>query len=84
MGAGATADPDAYREMFRPLLPLDALPSAALSDRQLEVNCAGMLEGLRAVHAAEVAPCTRSRLSVQRSSRYLAKATIERLTPPQR
>jgi hypothetical protein len=49
--------------MFRPLLPLDALPSAALSDRQLEVNCAGMLEGLRAVHAAEVAPCTRSRLS---------------------
>ena len=40
------ADPDAYREMFRPLLPLDALPSDALSDRQLEVNCDAMLKGL--------------------------------------
>ena len=39
-------DPDAYREMFRPLLPVDALPSDALSDRQLEVNCDAMLKGL--------------------------------------
>ena len=39
-------DPDTYREMFRPLLPLDALPSDALSDRQLEVNCDAMLRGL--------------------------------------
>jgi hypothetical protein len=38
--------PDAYCEMFRPLLPVDALPSDALSDRQLEVNCAAMIEGL--------------------------------------
>jgi hypothetical protein len=39
-------DPEAYREMFRPLLPLDALPSDALSDQQLEVNCDAMLKGL--------------------------------------
>ena len=39
-------DPDTYCEMFRPLLPLDALPSDALSDRQLEVNCDAMLKGL--------------------------------------
>jgi hypothetical protein len=39
-------DPDTYCEMFRPLLPLDALPSDALSDRQLEVNCDAMLRGL--------------------------------------
>ncbi len=32
--------------MFRPLLPLDALPSDALSDQQLEVNCDAMLKGL--------------------------------------
>jgi hypothetical protein len=36
--------PDTYREMFRTLLPVDALPSDALSDRQLEVNCAAMIE----------------------------------------
>jgi hypothetical protein len=39
-------DPDAYREMFRTITPLDALPSDALSDRQLEVNCDAMLKGL--------------------------------------
>jgi hypothetical protein len=39
-------DPGKYREMFRTLLPLDALPSDALSDRQLEVNCDAMLKGL--------------------------------------
>jgi hypothetical protein len=38
--------PDTYRKMFRPLLPLDALPADALSDRQLEVICAAMLDGL--------------------------------------
>jgi hypothetical protein len=39
-------DPDAYRAAFQPLLPLDALPSEALSDQQLEVNCDAMLKGL--------------------------------------
>jgi hypothetical protein len=39
-------DPDTYREMFRPFLPLDALPSDALSDRQLEVICDAMVKGL--------------------------------------
>jgi hypothetical protein len=39
-------DPDKYRAMFRTLLPLDALPSDALSDQQLEVNCDAMLKGL--------------------------------------
>lgn len=39
-------DPGRYREMFRTLLPVDALPSDALSDRQLEVNCDAMLRGL--------------------------------------
>jgi hypothetical protein len=32
--------------MFRTPLPVEALPSNALSDRQLEVNCAAMIEGL--------------------------------------
>ena len=36
----------AYCENFRPLLPVDALPSDALSDRQLEVNCDAMLKGI--------------------------------------
>jgi hypothetical protein len=39
-------DPDTYRENFRTLLPVDALPSDALSDRQLEVNCDAMLKGI--------------------------------------
>jgi hypothetical protein len=39
-------DPDTYCEKFRPLLPVDALPSDALSDRQLEVNCDAMLKGI--------------------------------------
>jgi hypothetical protein len=39
-------DPGKYREMFRTLLPVDALPSDALSDRQLEVNCSAILAGL--------------------------------------
>jgi hypothetical protein len=39
-------DPGKYREMFRTLLPVDALPSDALSDRQLEVNCDAMVKGL--------------------------------------
>jgi hypothetical protein len=39
-------DPDTYREMFRSLLSLDALPGDALSDRELEVNCDAMLRGL--------------------------------------
>jgi hypothetical protein len=39
-------DPDTYCENFRPLLPVDALPSDALSDRQLEVNCDAMLKGI--------------------------------------
>ena len=39
-------DPDTYRKMFRTLLPLDALPGDALSDRQLEVICDAMLRGL--------------------------------------
>jgi hypothetical protein len=39
-------DPAAYRVAFQPLLPLDALPSDVLSDRQLEVNCAAMIESL--------------------------------------
>jgi hypothetical protein len=39
-------DPEAYCENFRPLLPVDALPSDALSDRQLEVNCDAMLKGI--------------------------------------
>ena len=38
--------PETYCEIFRPLLPVDALPSDALSDRQLEVNCAAMIQGL--------------------------------------
>jgi hypothetical protein len=38
--------PETYCEMFRPLLPVDALPSDPLSDQQLEVNCAAMIEGL--------------------------------------
>jgi len=45
-GKGEDGDPEAYREMFRPLLPLDVLPSDALSDQQLEVNCDAMLKGL--------------------------------------
>ena len=40
------SDPDAYREMFRTLLAVDALPSDALSDRQLEVICGAMVKGL--------------------------------------
>jgi hypothetical protein len=39
-------DPGKYREMFRTLLPVDALPSDALSDQQLEVNCDAMVKGL--------------------------------------
>jgi hypothetical protein len=39
-------DPGRYRENFRTLLPVDALPSDALSDQQLEVNCDAMLKGL--------------------------------------
>jgi hypothetical protein len=39
-------DPDNYREMFRPITPLDALPSEALSNQQLEVNCDAMVKGL--------------------------------------
>jgi hypothetical protein len=39
-------DPDTYCKKFRPLLPVDALPSDALSDRQLEVNCDAMVKGL--------------------------------------
>ena len=39
-------DPDTYRKMFRTLLPADALPSDALSDQQLEVNCNAMVKGL--------------------------------------
>jgi hypothetical protein len=39
-------DPAAYRTAFQPLLPLDALPSDALTDQQLEVNCDAMLKGL--------------------------------------
>ena len=39
-------DPAAYREGFRTLLPVGALPSDALSDRQLEVNCDAMLKGI--------------------------------------
>jgi hypothetical protein len=39
-------DPDAYRRAFRTLLPVDALPSDALSDQQLEVSCDAMLKGL--------------------------------------
>jgi hypothetical protein len=39
-------DPDTYRENFRTLLPVDALPSDALSDQQLEVNCDAMLKGI--------------------------------------
>ena len=39
-------DPGKYREMFRTLLPVDALPADALSDQQLEVNCDAMLKGL--------------------------------------
>jgi hypothetical protein len=39
-------DPAAYREGFRTLLPVEALPSDALSDRQLEVNCDAMLKGI--------------------------------------
>jgi hypothetical protein len=38
--------PETYCKMFRPLLPLDALPADALSDQQLEVICAAMLDGL--------------------------------------
>ena len=39
-------DPDSYREIFHTLLPVDALPSDALSDRQLEVICDAMVKGL--------------------------------------
>ncbi len=39
-------DPDTYCEMFRTLLPLDALPSDALSDQQLEVNSDAVVKGL--------------------------------------
>jgi hypothetical protein len=39
-------DPGKYREMFRTLLPVDALPSDALSGQQLEVNCDAMVKGL--------------------------------------
>jgi hypothetical protein len=39
-------DPDTYRKMFRTLLPADVLPSDALSDQQLEVNCNAMVKGL--------------------------------------
>ena len=38
-------DPETYREMFRTLLSVDALPSDALSDRQLEVICDAMVKG---------------------------------------
>jgi hypothetical protein len=38
-------DPDAYREVFT-LLPMDALPSDALSDHQLEVICNALVKGL--------------------------------------
>jgi hypothetical protein len=50
-------DPDAYRRAFRTLLPVDALPSDALSDQQLEVNCDAMLKGLarRVQHALGLA-----------------------------
>jgi hypothetical protein len=40
------SDPDAYREVFRTLLPMDALPSDALSDHQLEVICDALVKGL--------------------------------------
>jgi hypothetical protein len=39
-------DPDTNCENFRTLLPVDARPSDALSDRQLEVNCDAMLKGI--------------------------------------
>jgi hypothetical protein len=39
-------DPDTYCANFRALLPVDALLSDALSDRQLEVNCNAMLKGI--------------------------------------
>jgi hypothetical protein len=39
-------DSDTYRKMFRTLLPADSLPSDALSDQQLEVNCNAMVKGL--------------------------------------
>jgi hypothetical protein len=39
-------DPDAYRRAFRTLLSVDALPSDALSDQQLEVNCNATVKGL--------------------------------------
>jgi hypothetical protein len=39
------ADPARYREMFANLIPLDALPSEAYSDRQLEVIYDAMVRG---------------------------------------
>ena len=39
-------DPATYRELFATLFPLDALPSDALSDRQLEVIYGAMSRGL--------------------------------------
>jgi hypothetical protein len=39
-------DLDPYRKMFCTLLPLDALPSDALSDRQLDVICDVMVKAL--------------------------------------
>jgi hypothetical protein len=39
-------DPLTYCRMFRTLLPVDALPSDALSDQQIEVNCNAMVKGL--------------------------------------
>ena len=39
-------DPDTYCANFRALLPVDALPSDALFDQQLEVICATMIESL--------------------------------------
>jgi hypothetical protein len=39
-------DPDSYCANFRTLLPVDALPSDALSDRQLEVISGIMVRAL--------------------------------------
>jgi len=39
-------DPVGYREFFTNLIPLEALPSDALSDRQLEVICDVMVKEL--------------------------------------
>ena len=47
-------DPVGYREMFSNLIPRDALPSEAYSDRQLEVIYDAVCRGL-ARRAARVA-----------------------------